>query len=133
MRYGQGVGDIGGRNIPTVVAQQAGTLLTLSGLINITNAGEYTFQIAEDDQSQLIIDGIVVAGVNTATTGGLKAVSLSALGTGKINLQFSTLRPKPGVPGTQINAPATFNVPRYQNRPRLRWSWMRRSPARSCR
>jgi hypothetical protein len=31
-------------------------------------------------------------------------------GMGMINLDFSTLRPKPGVPGTQINAPATFNV-----------------------
>src|SRR3954454_21231900 len=60
VRYGQSVGDSGLNNLPTVVTQRAGTTVTLSGLINITNGGEYTFQVAEDDQSQLIIDGIVV-------------------------------------------------------------------------
>ena len=36
-------------------------------------------------QSQLIIDGIVVAGVGTGIAGGAKAQVLNALGTGKIN------------------------------------------------
>ena len=86
VRVGQGLGDPGFNNLPTVVTQRNGTLLTMSGLIQITTGGEYTFQIAEDDQSQLIIDGIVVAGVNTGTAGGVKVQSLNALGTGKINL-----------------------------------------------
>ncbi|MEA3209118.1 MAG: hypothetical protein QOE70_2175 [Chthoniobacter sp.] len=82
-------GDTGNFNHPltvTAATPQINTIINYSGLLKVTSAGTYTFQTAEDDQSQLIIDGITVTAVNTTTAGGGKGLTLAATGTGSIAL-----------------------------------------------
>ncbi|MBK8095116.1 MAG: autotransporter-associated beta strand repeat-containing protein [Verrucomicrobiaceae bacterium] len=82
-------GDLSLNNRPAVVTATAGTQIVYSGLINITNGGNYTFQIAAGDQAQLVIDGVPVAGFNVDTTASPSADTGAALrgdGTGSITL-----------------------------------------------
>ena len=66
---------------PTVTGTSfTNDILVASGLLNITTAGNYTFQTFVDDQSQLVIDGVPIVSVNTGGGGNSIAVSPCKLG-----------------------------------------------------
>ncbi len=59
---------------PTVTGTSfTNDVMVASGLLNITTAGNYVFQTAVDDQSQLVIDGIPIVSVNSGG-GGTPAI-----------------------------------------------------------